>query len=157
MSRPSWDEVWMSVADVIADRSKCVRRGVGAVIVDVSNRVVATGYNGPPANFRADGMCNEWCPRSNEEKVTLNYHSCISVHAELNAINWADRTRMEGGTIYVSSASCWDCSKVVANCGVRRVVMRVEARDEHRNPEQSIKFLKDCGLIVDVVREVALA
>lgn len=70
--RPSWDDTWLRVARAVAERSLCERDKVGAVIVDPRNRIVATGYNGPPAGFTGpDGVlawdprpCTEWCPRA---------------------------------------------------------------------------------------------
>lgn len=70
-SRPSWDEVWMHVAGAVAGRSLCTRAHVGAVIVDAQNRIVATGYNGPPRGFvHHDEPCDKWCSRSQG----VNYH-----------------------------------------------------------------------------------
>lgn len=64
-SRPTWDEVWLRVAAEVATRSLCVRDQVGAVIVDPGNRIVATGYNGPPAGFpHMDLTCDRWCSRA---------------------------------------------------------------------------------------------
>jgi dCMP deaminase len=127
--RPDWDETWMAVADVIAKRSRCARDKVGAVIVDVQNRVVATGYNGPTD------------PRS--------YHDCPSVHAELNAIAYVNRLQADGGTLYVSSNCCFDCAKVVANSGILRVVMR-EGRG-YRDTAGVRRLFMDCAVEVTVL------
>jgi dCMP deaminase len=68
MTRPSWDETWLSVARTIARRSLCSRDQVGAVVVSATNRLLETGYNGPPAGFQTDLQpCTEWCPRTNPE------------------------------------------------------------------------------------------
>lgn len=66
VTRPTWDATWLAVATTMATRSLCVRDQVGAVIVDARNRVVATGYNGPPTGFpHEDRSCRAWCPRAN--------------------------------------------------------------------------------------------
>jgi dCMP deaminase len=152
----------MEVADVIAKRSPCSRRQIGAVIVDPTNRVVATGYNGFPAGLttplrpgsairpmRRNPSCEVDCPRAQPDAVPgIHYDDCLTIHAEANALMFCDRREREGGAIYVTSAVCRTCAKLVANSGLRMVVMRVEERDKHRDPSGSIKLLKDSGLHV---------
>lgn len=149
MTRPEWDEVWMAVADTIALRSKCSRRQIGAVIVDTNNRPIAVGYNGAPAGLVTpeDSDCRAFCPRASGER-TLSYDNCVTVHAETNALLFADRKDFAGGTIYVTSACCWDCGKIVANSGVSTVVMRVTEDDKHRDPERTIALLEKSGVTV---------
>lgn len=153
MTRPTWDETWMSVAEAVGLRSKCDRRRIGACIVSEDNGYVVVGYNGPPASFDApDGStCQDWCPRMLNPSPGPSYEDCVTVHAETNAIAKADRTRIQDGTLYVTSAVCWDCAKVVANSGVARVMMWLEQDDMHRNPQRSINFLKQCGIEVRVI------
>lgn len=163
MTRPTWDATWLEFAITMAKRSRCPV-GVGAVIVDDLQRVVATGYAGPPATWLArtdpppfmTGSCREYCPRarlSHEEK-SLSYvaDGCYSVHAEVNALLFADRTRVEGGTLYVSSVPCLTCAPIVGNSGVRRVVWPASEADVHRDAEKTIAFLDECRLVVTVVR-----
>ena len=152
MTRPSWDQTWMKVADVIAQRSRCDGRMIGAVIVDTTNRIVSTGYNGAPHGYEVNEGCKAWCPRMRGNHRTLDYSNCLSVHAEANAIAFADRRNYEGGSLYVTSACCWDCGKLVANSGIYRVVMRMWNADRHRDPERTIGFLEECGLEVTVLR-----
>jgi dCMP deaminase len=71
------------------------------------------------------------------------------VHAEANALIFADRRNYQGGTIYVTNPCCWDCSKLVANSGLSRVVFKVSERDVHADWRTSVKFIRDCGLVVD--------
>lgn len=155
--RLTWDETWMRVADDIARRSPCARRQIGAVIVSRHNRVVSTGYNGAPAGFKPAQIardCTRWCARSSGGQTTagLSYGlSCPSIHAEANAFLFADRRDFEGGTIYVTSACCQDCGKLVANSGLARVVMRLDERDMHRDPGATIDFIRECGLEVRTV------
>jgi dCMP deaminase len=160
MTRPSWDTTWLGVAETIAKRSLCDGRAIGAVIIDPDNRVVATGYNGAPAGLRAiDGRscqsetCRQWCPRMRPGgERTLDYTNCVSIHAEANALMFADRRQYGGGTLYVTSAICWDCAKMVANSGIARVVMLLWKSDLHREPQRSIDMMIDSGLTVDVRR-----
>jgi dCMP deaminase len=153
MERPDWDTTWQSVAYRIGRRSRCDGRQIGAAIVSADNAYIVVGYNGPPASLPIpDGStCQDWCPRMLTGDRSTSYGNCVSVHAETNAIAKADRTRIEGGTLYVTSAICWDCGKVVANSGVARIVCRVDmAADAHREPMKTINFLRDCGIDVEV-------
>lgn len=163
-SRPSWDDVWAHVAEAVSARSLCVRAQVGAVIVDSRNRIVATGYNGPPAGFDsrdADGDstlslgCVQWCGRASSasyvgstDHLKPDYSDCVSLHAEANALLAADRSAWQGGTIYVDSDICFACAKLIANSGLSTVIVNRVVVHEHRNPESSYKFLERCGLTV---------
>lgn len=153
-ARPSWDETWMTVADTIARRSRCVRAQVGAVIVSSNGRVAATGYNGPAATYPVAGACDSWCPRARgETPLDTSYDACPSIHAEENCIAYVDRSRIELGTIYVTSAMCMRCAKLVSNSGIRTVVMRVVDGHEHRRPDDVIDYLTACDIIVEIWRD----
>jgi len=156
-ARPSWTEVWMRAAEVIGERSRCDMRQIGAVIVSDDNAYSVVGYNGPPAGYPIGqwSTCKTWCPRAQTEDQTLGYDNCISIHAEANALMKADHSRIQHGTLYVNSASCWGCGKLIANSGVRRVVMNVAEADAHRDPERTIKFLRDSGIHVEVYSDSA--
>lgn len=148
--RPSDDETWIEVAKVIAKKSKCSRRQIGSVIVTPSQRIVASGYNGPPAGLPVTGPCSGWCPRAKDpDNAGVGYDDCYTVHAEMNAIAYVDRTSIEGGTLYSTSAVCYGCSKVVANCGVLRVVHIVTEADAHRQPKMAEEFMRWSGLKVE--------
>lgn len=163
MSRPSWDETWMEAADAIAKRSRCVGRQVGAVIVDKRNRLVASGFNGAPTNYQpanpSDSLseppeCTVWCERQRGRSIStpVGYGlRCPSIHAEANALLFVDRSACEGGTIYVTSACCAECGKLISNSGLVRVVMRLEERDSHRQPYDTVDFMRLCGITVEVI------
>jgi dCMP deaminase len=182
--RKTWDATWMTVAQVIAQRSLCVRDQVGAVIVSTQNRIVASGYNGPPAGFpHNDKPCTEWCSRSTQRCVCRHtrdrhngahesptacnlcgcwgydpvgsnldpvYADCPALHAEANALSVCERTVREGGTIYVSSGTCFGCAKLIANSGLAMLVVpKPNGEHVHRDLNRSYDFLEQCG--VDVV------
>jgi dCMP deaminase len=148
--RPSWDSVWMDVAETIARRSRCSRAQVGAVIVSSDQRISATGYNGPAANFTESGDCANWCPRAQGNTPLDNtYDACPAIHAEANALLYVDRSRVEGGTIYVTGACCMQCAKLVSNSGISRVVMKIRDIDLHRKPEVVVEYLERCGIEVE--------
>lgn len=158
----------MATARLIGQRSLCDRDKVGAVIVDGDNRIVDTGYNGPPAGWSrvdpampTDLGCMQWCPRAvpfADEVIPLHgsrrdphYDDCPALHAEANALMFSDRIRRVGGTIYVSSGTCGGCAKLVANSGLVRAVYGGLGGKVHRDSERWYGFLRDCGLRVDVL------
>lgn len=152
-SRPTWDETWMNVAMVVAERSLCDRDKVGAVVVSAGNRIVDTGYNGPPRGMPlVGGGCSNWCergkPKTAYPTLAIDYHDCPALHAEANALMFSDRRLREGGTIYISSGVCGGCAKLIANSGVARVVCDTSHTPEHRNSDDWFAFMKRCGLEV---------
>ena len=120
--RPGWDEYFMNIAEVVASRSNCSRRHVGAVIVR-NRHILATGYNGTPhgvTNCFAGG-----CPRcANAKKSGEHLEECLCVHAEQNAICQAalHGHAIEDSTIYVTISPCLTCAKLIINSGVKEVV-----------------------------------
>lgn len=150
--RPTWDETWLGVAYVVARRSRCTRAQIGAVIVNTEQRIISTGYNGPPSGFMVNGsMCDKFCSRATAEILDPGYNDCPSIHAEMNALMYADRSRYEAGTLYVTSSCCFPCGKAIANSGIARVVMAMNGdADAHRSPERTISFMRTCGLHVDI-------
>ena len=156
----------MTVARTMGQRSLCERDRVGAVIVSPENRVVATGYNGPPTGFaHMQRGCYLWCARAQKdngfrapevvrELLEPGYIDCPSLHAEANALMVCDRRDREGGTIFVSSGICFTCAKLIANSGLHRVVVvdDVVCRS-YRDVETSYALLKLCGLSVEFMGE----
>lgn len=135
--RPSWDQTWYSIAETIALRSDCVSRQVGCVIVSEDNRTHWVGYNGAPGGYpeavkdpvESDGLpgCSSYCGQGREVLEGLRNPACepmtcVSVHAEINALIQSDRSRRLGGTAYVTAAPCMKCGSALANSGIKRVV-----------------------------------
>jgi dCMP deaminase len=151
--RPHWDDVWLEVAGVIAKRSLCTRAQVGAVIVDQRSRVVATAYNGPPHGFdHRSAPCTEWCPRAQGNVIEQSYANCPALHAEANALLAADRSTWAGGTIYVTGHVCADCTKLIGNSGLSRVVVGDDGVDRgYRNSDESYRFLRSLGIGVEIL------
>lgn len=156
LRRPSWNEVWAHVAEAVSARSLCIRAQIGAVIVDSRHRIVATGYNGPPASFPHGNLtCDKWCERAVKSGFTgspdllrSDYSDCPSLHAEANALLAADRSTWQGGIIYVLGDVCFNCAKLIANSGLSEVVVRRYETAEHRQPAATYAFLAQCGLTV---------
>ena len=159
-TRPSDDELFMRVAHQIATRSLCDRDQVGAVIVDSQLRITGTGRNGPPAGFpHEERTCVEWCVRAKNLAhnrpgyvIDPTYADCPSIHAEANALLSSDRSRHEGGTIYITSPPCWSCAKMIANSGLLTVIIEHEPlKFAERAAEKTYEFLERMGLVVVTV------
>lgn len=131
--RPGWDAYFMSLAELASERTNCMKRRVGCVIVK-DRRLVATGYNGTPARVR---NCMEGgCPRCNgvASKQGVGLDLCLCLHAEENAIIEAGRERCEGGTLYTNLFPCILCAKKIVQAGIMRVVYAMTyATDDSSN------------------------
>jgi dCMP deaminase len=122
-NRPSWDEYFMKITHLVAERSTCLRRRVGAVIVK-EKRIISTGYNGAPkglAHCLETGCLREKLGIPSGERHEL----CRGAHAEQNAIIQAagGGTSMEGATMYCTNSPCASCTKMIINAGIRRLVL----------------------------------
>jgi dCMP deaminase len=122
MARPSWDEYFMEITRLVASRSTCLRRRVGAVIVKDKN-ILATGYNGAPtgvAHCLDVGCLRETLGVPSGERHEL----CRGLHAEQNAIIQAAKhgTNIDGATLYCTTMPCIICSKMIINAGISRVI-----------------------------------
>lgn len=120
--RPSWDNYFMSLASLAAQRSNCMKRRVGCVVVSHNRRVVSTGYNGTPRGIRncSDGGC----PRCNQGLGGGQaLATCLCIHAEENALLEAGRDRLrEGAVLYCDTCPCLTCSIKIAQVGISEVV-----------------------------------
>jgi dCMP deaminase len=124
MSRPDNDTYFMRMADLVATRSTCLRRQVGAVLVK-EKRVLTTGYNGAPKGLR---HCAEvGCVRllNNIESGT-RHELCRGVHAEQNAVIQAAYfgVSIKDATIYTTNFPCSVCAKILVNAGIMEVVYK---------------------------------
>jgi dCMP deaminase len=153
-TRPSWDEVWLAVAEIVAKRSRCSRAQMGSVIVSHDQHIIATGYNGPAADWPESGECINWCERAQGKTPLDNlYDACPSIHAEANALLYVDRSRSLGGTIYIVSAPCMQCAKLISNSGLAKVVCRLKKADMHRDPYGVIDYLRKCNIEVTIIKD----
>lgn len=129
--RPDWDTYFLNIAEAVALRGDCQRARVGVVIVDPSQRIVATGYNGTPSGG-ASCLAGD-CPRavSGVPGNTPDYSNCIALHAEQNAVAYATWHQTRGGTAYLSGGKlpCDMCWKLLLAAGVVRIVSHRGALD----------------------------
>lgn len=121
-NRPSWETYFMDIARLVAKRSTCTRRAVGAVIV-MDRRILATGYNGAPSKVR---HCSEvGCLREQMEVPSGERHElCRGIHAEQNAIIQAAMhgVSIKGASLYCTNQPCSICAKMVINAGISRII-----------------------------------
>jgi len=130
-ARPAWDTYFLNIAKVVSQRSTCIRRHYGAVIVN-DHVIVSTGYNGA---CRGETNCSD-AGRCVREELKIpkgeRYELCVAVHAEQNAIINGDPGKMNGATIYVvgfnmdgtlaSGEPCLLCRRMIKNARIQRLV-----------------------------------
>ena len=140
MQRIDKENYYLDIAQTVLERSTCLRRWYGAIIVR-NDEIVATGYNGAP---RGRANCCElgYCVREQMQVPRgERYELCRSVHAEANAIISASRRDMVGGTLYLAgkdaatgeilsdATSCSMCRRLIINAGLEKVVIRTSPTD----------------------------
>jgi dCMP deaminase len=130
VKRPTWDEYFMKITNLVAERSTCMRRMVGATIVK-DKKIVSTGYNGAPKGLK---HCLEiGCLREEMGIPSGERHElCRGAHAEQNAIIQAagSGTNLDGATMYCTDSPCSTCTKMIINSGIRRLVLGKKYPDE---------------------------
>jgi len=129
------DQRYLKMADIWAQNSYCKRRQVGALLVK-DKMIISDGYNGTPSGF--ENMCED------ENNKTKPY----VLHAEANAITKVAKSgnSSEGATLYVTSSPCMECSKLIIQAGIKRVVFT-----ESYRLEDGINLLKRADIEVKQV------
>jgi dCMP deaminase len=147
LDRPSWDDYFLRIADLVSTRSTCLRRRVGAVLVR-DKKILATGYNGAPSKVR---HCSETgCIR---EKLNIpsgqRHELCRGLHAEQNAFLQAalHGTSLKGSSLYCTTQPCIICAKMVINAGITDIVIKGDYPDK-----LSKELLKEASVKVRVVK-----
>ncbi len=139
--RPSWDEYFMDIVSLVARRSTCLRRNVGAVVVK-DKRLLTTGYNGAPSGLR---HCLETGCLREELKIHSGerHELCRGLHAEQNAIIQAavHGVSIQGATLYCTSHPCAICLKMIINAGITRIVYR-----EGYSDQLAERMLEEAGI-----------
>ena len=120
-NRPSWETYFMNITNLVAQRSTCLRRAVGAVLVK-DKRILSTGYNGAPANLK---HCLEvGCLREQMGIESGKMHElCRGIHAEQNAIIQAayHGVSVKGAAIYCTNQPCSICARMIINAGIVKI------------------------------------
>lgn len=146
--RPDWDNYFINIAQLVSERSTCLRRKVGALLVK-EKRILATGYNGAPSGLKHCEMVG--CLR---EKLGIpsgeRHELCRGLHAEQNAIIQAayHGVSIKGSILYVSCHPCSVCAKMIINSGIKKVVILEGYADKLAQ-----EMLKDAGIQVRYLNE----
>lgn len=144
--KPSFDEIYMDLAEKLALRSHCVKAQVGAVLTK-DTRIVSLGYNGPPAGTH---NCDEefpehGCPRDSKGSCSL------ALHAEQNAILYATKNNvsMQDATLYVTLSPCIACARVIFTIGIKKVFYKNSyANFKGISSDEGVDFLRRFGVEV---------
>ena len=146
--RPSWDEYFLKVAMLIAERSTCRRHHVGALLVR-NKRILSTGYNGAASGMKD---CLELGCLRDELKIPsgTRHEICRAIHAEQNAIIQAGLhgTKIGGATMYCTHFPCMICAKMIVNSKIKKIIVYAEYPDK-----MSLSFLKKAGIIIKKIKK----
>lgn len=140
-ARASWPQYFMGIAHLVAERSTCLRRKVGAVAVK-DKRILATGYNGAPSGVRH--CLDVGCLRSQLGIPSGQRHEiCRGIHAEQNVIIQAAMhgISLQGAELFCTTFPCFICSKMLINCGIKKIWISESYPDEF-----SEAMLKEAGV-----------
>lgn len=136
--RPSWDEYFLQMVDIVGLRGTCDRGRSGAILVR-DKRILATGYVGSPVGLPHCDEVGHAMHTLTHEDGTVSRHCLRTAHAELNAIANAARfgVAIDGATLYCKMIPCYTCAKTIINAGIRRVVA---SKDYHATKEAKVVF-----------------
>ncbi|MDO9399700.1 MAG: deaminase [bacterium] len=125
ITRLSWDELFMNMAILTAERTSCRYVKAGAIYVDKNKRIVSVGYNGPT---EGDYHCIDvGCAKVDGDPITKKLERCRGAHAEMNGIiNCQDPSRLRGATLYSATFPCYDCMKSLNNAGIKEIIYYTE-------------------------------
>jgi len=141
--RPSWDEYFSHLANLVGERGTCDRGHCGALVTK-DRRIVSTGYAGSPSGtVHCDEAGHEMHTVTHEDG-SVSKHCIRTTHAEQNAICQAARfgIALDGGTLYTKMAPCYACAKMIINAGIRRVV----CSQDYQSSARSKEIFKEAGI-----------
>ncbi|MFN7912359.1 MAG: deoxycytidylate deaminase [Bacteroidota bacterium] len=146
IKKPSFNDIYMDLAEQLAKRSHCVKAQVGAVLTK-DTRIISLGYNGPPAGTHNCDI--EWpeagCPRDSKGSCSL------ALHAEQNAILYASKNgvNMQDATLYVTLSPCIACARVIYTMGIKKVFYKDSyASFKGIKSDEGVDFLRKFGVEV---------
>ncbi len=149
--RKDWDTYFMDIAYMVATRSRCPRRHVGAVLVQ-GKKLLGTAYNGAPMGVQ--DCLEAGCMIAEEidvqlidgkEKVIKKQRCIRTIHAEQNLLLFTDRADREGSTVYVTDQPCWTCANMLANSGVSEIVFH---RAYPKDSDKVFNLMEQLGISI---------
>ena len=147
---PTWNELFMQVANLISFKSTCARKQVGAVLVH-DNRIISIGYNGTPSGM--EHCCDHFKDHDLSSPEFMEEHRIFSInnelHAEGNALAFAAKHGLETDecTMYVTLSPCTACAKLILSAGIKKVYYK-ERYDRETN---GIDFLNKNGVLCEQI------
>lgn len=148
INRPSWDEYFVSLMELVGSRGTCDRGMSGCVIVK-NKRILSTGYVGSPVGLPGCDEVGHEFHTVTQEDGTVSKHCIRTAHAEQNAINNAARMGIvvEGATLYCKMTPCYKCAQSIINCGIVRVI----ALKDYHGGARSKEIFKEAGIQFDLL------
>lgn len=149
-NRPSWDEYFMKIVEIVGSRGTCDRGRIGCIIVK-DKMIISTGYVGSPNSL-------PHCDEIGHEMHTVTHpdghqtrHCIRTIHAEQNAICQAAKigAPLNGATLYIKMTPCYTCAKMLINAGIKRVVCQ---QDYHAG-ERSKEIFKEAGVLYELLTD----
>lgn len=146
--RPSWDEYFISMIDVVAKRATCDRGRSGCVIVK-NNHILVTGYVGSPKGVEHCDEIGHQFKQMIHEDGKISNHCVRTAHAEQNAICQAAKlgVPLDASTIYCTMTPCYTCAKMIINSGVKRIV----CKKRYHADADSVEIFSKAGIILDIL------
>lgn len=146
--RPTWDEYFLELADLVSKRSTCLRRKVGSVLVK-DKRILATGYNGAPSGLRH--CIDTGCLRDKLKIPSGQRHElCRGLHAEQNVLLQAALHGIitKDSALYITNQPCIICTKMLINAGIREIIIGGDYPDK-----MAMDFLKEAGIKIRKIKK----
>lgn len=151
--KKTWDKTFIEIAELFAQHSTCQKRQVGAVLIK-NKRIISCGYNGTPSGMP---HCNSFFKSEDECKIPAGdgfslhhkFSAKYELHAEQNCIAFAAKTGIpidDDCTLYVTTAPCTDCAKLIVAAGIKKVVYKYSYKNS-----DGVEFLREAN--VEIVKE----
>ena len=145
-TRLSRNDYYLAMLKLVAARSTCIRRAVGAIITDAYGHILSTGYNGVPQNF---DHCHD-NPCAGAKDLPGNTAHCMAVHAEQNALLQCSNLSL-ASVMYVSCTPCFVCAKLIANTGISYIVCEADYADTRGRDVliEAGKIIEISGIVIN--------
>ena len=147
--RPSWDEYFLEIIEIVGKRATCDRGRSGCVIVK-DKQIVASGYVGSPAGLAHCDDVGHMIKKVVDDDGTIRSHCMRTIHAEQNAICQAAKhgIALDGATLYCTMEPCRTCAMLIISCGIKRVV----AKKQYHAGKETRSMFAQAGVTLDVIQ-----
>jgi dCMP deaminase len=151
--RPSWDEYFIKLTEIVGSRGTCDRGQAGAILVK-NKRILSTGYVGASVGLPSCDEVGHELQIITKEDGTVSRHCIRTAHAEQNAINNAARVgvAIEGATLYCKLTPCYKCAQSIINSGIVRVV----AMKDYHGGDRTKDIFKQADIKLEILGEMEI-